>query len=67
MGFLNLGHCGRCVQRFVSNFAAASKGAAASVPVIASTCLILLMNPITSQFCSSMGKLKHSHSQAVTN
>lgn len=67
MGFLNLGHYGRCVQRFVSNFAAASKGAAASVPVIAPTCLISLMNPITSQFGSSMGELKHSHTKGVTN
>lgn len=25
MGFLNLGHFGRCVQRFVSSFSAASK------------------------------------------
>lgn len=31
MGFLNLGHFGRCVQRFASSFPAASKGAAASV------------------------------------
>lgn len=49
MGFLNLGQRGRCVPRFASSYSAASKGAAASAPLIMPTRLILHMNPVTNQ------------------